>query len=91
MDGVTDAPLINRAAVIRLYPNREQAGALRRWQGGIRKVCNETLDWCFKQREAGGKWPNQRAIQSFMVERNNPALSGSVASQLTPFWRLPRT
>lgn len=64
---MTDTPLINRAAVIRLYPNREQAAALRRWQGGLRFVWNTTWAWCKQQRETSGKWPSKAAIQSHMV------------------------
>lgn len=64
---MTDTTLINRAAVIRLYPNREQAAALRRWQGGLRFVWNNTWAWCKEQRETAGKWPNKAAIQSRMV------------------------
>ena len=43
---MTETALINRAAVIRLYPNREQAAALRRWQGGLRFVWNNAWAWC---------------------------------------------
>lgn len=59
--------IINRAAIVRLYPNREQAAVLRRWQGGLRFVWNETLNWCKTQREKSGKWPNRAAIQTHMV------------------------
>lgn len=62
-----DDSLINRAAVIRLYPNREQAAALRRWQGGLRRVWNDAWAWCREQREITGKWPNKAGIQKFMV------------------------
>lgn len=64
---MTDTTLINRAAVIRLYPNREQAAALRRWQGGLRRLWNDTWAWCKQQRETAGKWPNKAGIQNFMV------------------------
>ena len=64
---MTDTALINRAAVIRLYPNRAQAAALRRWQGGLRFVWNNTWAWCKEQRETAGKWPNKAAIQNRMV------------------------
>jgi len=64
---LTTSTLINRAAVIRLYPNREQAAALRRWQGGLRFVWNNTWAWCKEQRETAGKWPNKAAIQNRMV------------------------
>jgi len=64
---MTDTTLTNRAAVIRLYPNREQAAALRRWQGGLRRLWNDTWAWCKQQRETTGKWPNKAGIQNFMV------------------------
>lgn len=70
---MTDTTLINRAAVIRLYPNREQAAALRRWQGGLRFVWNNTWAWCKTQRETAGKWPNKAAIQSHMVAMKKQA------------------
>lgn len=67
---MTGAEPINRAVVVRLYPNRGQAAALRRWQGGLRFVWNHTWAWC-KARRAGadgaGKWPGKAAIQAHMV------------------------
>lgn len=42
---------ITRAAVLRLYPNRQQASALRRWQGGLRYVWNAALDCVFTSRD----------------------------------------
>lgn len=70
---MTDTTLINRAAVVRLYPNRVQAAALRRWQGGLRFVWNNTWAWCKTQRETVGKWPNKAAIQSHMVAMKKQA------------------
>lgn len=64
---MSDIDPITRAAVIRLYLNREQAALIRRWQGGLRRIWNESLAWCFQQREEGGKWPKKSALQSFMV------------------------
>lgn len=59
--------LIARATTARLYPNRTQAAALRRWQGGLRFVWNNTWAWCKAQRETAGKWPSKAAIQSRMA------------------------
>lgn len=42
-DRMTEATII-RAAVLRLYPNQQQAAALRRWQGGLRYVWNAALE-----------------------------------------------
>jgi putative transposase len=72
-DGVSDTALINRAAVIRLYPNQVQAAALRRWQGGLRFVWNATWAWCKTQRETAGKWPSKAAIQARMVAMKKEA------------------
>lgn len=58
---------VSRAIVSRLYLNREQAASVRRWQGGLRRIWNESLEWCFKQRDEVGKWPKKSALQSFMV------------------------
>jgi len=58
---------VTRAIVLRLYLNRAQRSALRRWQGGLRRAWNDTLDLCFKRREREGKWPNKAAIQNFVV------------------------
>lgn len=61
---------ITRGALVRLYPNRAQAAALRRWQGGLRFVWNHTWAWCQTQRaleDGAGKWPNKAAIQAHMV------------------------
>lgn len=58
---------ISRAVVARLYPNRVQAASLRRWQGGLRRIWNESLAWCFAQRADAGKWPGKAAIQAYMV------------------------
>ncbi|MDP9009640.1 MAG: transposase [Pseudomonadota bacterium] len=58
---------VTRAIVLRLYLNRAQRSALRRWQGGLRRAWNATLDLCFKRREREGKWPNKAAIQNFVV------------------------
>ncbi len=58
---------VTRAIVLRLYMNRAQRSALRRWQGGLRRAWNDTLDLCFKRREREGKWPNKAAIQNFVV------------------------
>ena len=51
-DRVSEAAPINRAVIVRLYPNRAQASALRRWQGGLRFVWNHTWAWCKAQRAA---------------------------------------
>jgi putative transposase len=58
---------VTRAIVLRLYLNRAQRSALRRWQGGLRRAWNATLDLCFKRREREGKWPNKAAIQNLVV------------------------
>jgi putative transposase len=59
--------VIHKAAILRLYPNRQQAASLRRWSGGLRFVWNATLAWCNEQRTLTGKWPNKSAIQTFVV------------------------
>jgi putative transposase len=64
---MTDVALISCAAVIRLYPNRAQSGALRRWQGGLRYVWNNVLDCMFKARSINGKWPTKAEVQSLIV------------------------
>lgn len=58
---------INRAAVVRLYPNQLQASALRRWQGGLRYVWNTALDCVFTSRDINGRWPTKAEIQSLIV------------------------
>lgn len=58
---------ITRAAVLRLYPNRQQAAALRRWQGGLRYVWNSALDCVFTARDINGRWPTKAEIQALIV------------------------
>lgn len=56
---------------MRLYPNRAQAAALRRWQGGLRYLWNHTWAWCRSQRtgiDGAGKWPGRAEIRARMVE-----------------------
>ena len=59
--------MISKSCVLRIYPNQSQAASLRRWQGGLRKIWNLTLDHAFKTRDAGDKWLNKKAIQAYMV------------------------
>ena len=61
------ATTINRAAILRLYPNREQAASLRRWQGGLRYVWNNALDCIFTARSINGRWPTKAEIQALIV------------------------
>lgn len=58
---------IPRAVVVRLYPNHQQACALRRWQGGLRYVWNTALDCVFTSRDINGRWPTKAEIQSLIV------------------------
>lgn len=58
---------ITRAAVLRLYPNQQQASALRRWQGGLRYVWNAALDCVFTSRDINGRWPTKAEIQALIV------------------------
>ena len=63
--------MISKACVLRIYPNQSQAASLRRWQGGLRKIWNLTLEHAFKTRDAGDKWLNKKAIQAYMVSLKN--------------------
>jgi putative transposase len=58
---------ITRAAILRLYPTREQAASLRRWQGGLRYVWNSALDCVFTSRDINGRWPTKAEIQALIV------------------------
>ena len=61
------SPTITRATVLRLYPNQQQASALRRWQGGLRYVWNAALDCVFTARDINGRWPTKAEIQDLIV------------------------
>jgi putative transposase len=61
------AVTITRAAVLRLYPNQEQASSLRRWQGGLRYVWNAALDCVFTSRGINGRWPMKSEIHKLIV------------------------
>jgi Helix-turn-helix domain len=74
VDGV-----IHKAAILRLYRNRQQATSLRRWTGGLRFVWNATLAWCNDQRTVSGKWPNKSGIQAFIVGLKKEEASAWVA------------
>ena len=58
---------ITRAAVLRLYPNQQQASSLRRWQGGLRYVWNAALDCVFTARDINGRWPSKAEIHALIV------------------------
>jgi putative transposase len=71
--------VIHKAAILRLYPNREQGASLRRWTGGLRFVWNATLAWCNEQRTVTGMWPNKSAIQAFVVNLKKQEATAWVA------------
>jgi hypothetical protein len=54
--------VIQKTAILRLCPSRQQAAPLRRWTGGLRFDWNAMPAWCNEQRTATGKWPNKSAI-----------------------------
>jgi putative transposase len=65
--GALPSGAISRAVVVRLYPTRVQAAMLRRWQGALRYVWNNTWAWCQGERESVGHWPSQASIQLRMI------------------------
>ncbi|HEX3603591.1 MAG TPA: transposase [Steroidobacteraceae bacterium] len=84
---------VTRAIVLRLYLNRAQRSALRRWQGGLRRAWNVTLDLCFKRREREGKWPDMhKAFQNWFQKRaKRPKFRGKFQRQFSVYMVNQRT
>jgi putative transposase len=59
--------MIAKAIQIRLYPNKAQAHAFRRWQGGLRRLWNDMLAASKAQHETTGKFMSKKELQAFAV------------------------
>jgi len=71
---------MTRAALLRLYPNREQAALLRRWQGSLRYVWNQALDCAFTFRSLRNRWPSKSEIQALVVAMKKEPDTGWLAA-----------
>jgi putative transposase len=59
--------MIAKAVQLRLYPNKAQAHAFRRWQGGLRRLWNDMLAASKAHRETTGKFMSKKELQAFAV------------------------